>query len=52
MPIFDPMGKDAELIHFADEADPNSVGHLYVSEAERWFESAWTTIATKWQPSR
>lgn len=46
--IFDPMGKDTELFHHT--GDPDSMGGLYVSEASRWFDSIWSTIARPWQP--
>ena len=49
VPIFDPMGKDTELFHHTG-GDPDSMGTLYISEASRWFDSIWTTIAHPWQP--
>lgn len=48
--IFDPMGKDAQLFHHSLDSDPDSLGSLHVAEAEKWFESIWTTIARPWQP--
>lgn len=47
--IFDPMGKDTELFHHTGGV-PDSMGSLYLSEASRWFDSIWTTIARPWQP--
>ena len=44
IPIFDPMGKDAELFHHA-AAGPEDQGTLYCHEAKTWFDSIWTTIA-------
>ena len=43
------MGKDTELFHHTG-GDPDSMGTLYISEASRWFDSIWTTIARPWQP--
>lgn len=43
--IFDPMGKDATLFHFATTEDDTSTGTQYVSEAQRWFDSVWQTVA-------
>jgi len=43
--IFDPMGKDATLFHFAVREEDASNGSQYVSEAQRWFDSVWQTVA-------
>lgn len=43
--ILDPMGKDAILFRFATSEDDASTGSQYVSEAQRWFDSVWQTIA-------
>jgi hypothetical protein len=43
--IFDPMGKDATLFHFATTEDDTSTGTQYVSEAQKWFNSVWQTVA-------
>lgn len=43
--IFDPMGKDAVLFHFADDGDPESTGSQFVAQTHAWFESIWGTIA-------
>jgi DNA-binding transcriptional regulator YhcF (GntR family) len=48
--IFDPMGKDTELFHYAATSDPESSGSLHLSEAARWFNSIWATIARPYQP--
>ncbi len=42
--IFDPMGKDAVLFHFATSDDDTSVGAQYVTEAQKWFNSVWQTV--------
>jgi hypothetical protein len=43
--IFDAMGKDATLLHFVATDDPAATDPLFVAEAQRWFDSVWTTIA-------
>jgi len=44
--IFDPMGKDAELFHYAaDPSEPESLGSQFTQQAIAWFDSIWTTIA-------
>lgn len=42
--IYDPMGKDASLFHYAADG-PDGIGTAYCSETKRWFDSIWTTIA-------
>ncbi len=43
--IYDPMGKDATLFHYAKDTDPESLGSLFVESTQIWFDSLWTTIA-------
>lgn len=43
--IFDPMGKDAVLFHYAKSEDPDSVDTQYVEQAQRWFDSVWNSVA-------
>jgi DNA-binding transcriptional regulator YhcF (GntR family) len=50
LPIYDPMGKDTELFHHTATTDPESSGSLHLSEAARWFNSIWATIARPYQP--
>ena len=46
VPIFDVLGKDVPLFHFATgDDDDDDLGALYVAQARAWFESVWTTIA-------
>ncbi|QDP94820.1 GntR family transcriptional regulator [Microlunatus elymi] len=45
VPTFDPMGKDTALFHHTATKDPDALGTQYVTEAERWFDSVWSTIA-------
>ena len=49
--IFDPMGKDATLFHFAATDDPDSVDSRYVEQAQTWFNSVWDSIAQEYDPS-
>lgn len=46
--IFDPMGKDATLFHWAMNDDEDSIDSQYVSQAQRWFESVWTSVAREY----
>lgn len=48
--INDPMGKDTILFHQSTDGDPESAGGQYVTEAARWFDSVWSTIASPYQP--
>ncbi|WIV60009.1 GntR family transcriptional regulator [Amycolatopsis nalaikhensis] len=43
--IFDPMGKDAILFHYAKSEDADSVDTQYVEQAQRWFDSVWNSVA-------
>lgn len=43
--IFDPMGKDATLFHFAVTDDPESIDSTYVRQSRQWFESVWGSVA-------
>jgi hypothetical protein len=45
VPIFDVMGKDATLFHFAASDDETSMTTLYVEQARAWFDSVWNTIS-------
>lgn len=44
VPIFDVMGKDATLFHFATDDDDTSMATQYVEQSRAWFESVWNTI--------
>lgn len=48
--IHDVMGKDATLMHYAANNDPDSPGAMFIEQAQAWFESVWTTVATEYQP--
>lgn len=45
---FDPQGKDATLFHFATSEDEHSVDSQYVSQAQGWFDSMWTSVAREY----
>ena len=49
VPIHDVMGKDATLMHYATNNDPDSPGALFIEQARAWFDSVWTTVATEYQ---
>ncbi|GAB3914932.1 GntR family transcriptional regulator [Kibdelosporangium lantanae] len=46
--IFDPMGKDAVLFHYAKSDDESAVDSLYVEEAQKWFNSVWETVTREY----
>lgn len=43
--IFDPMGKDAVLFHYAVSEDDSTVDSQYVEQAQKWFDSVWNSVA-------
>ncbi|WP_414943092.1 GntR family transcriptional regulator [Amycolatopsis sp. cmx-11-32] len=43
--IFDPMGKDAVLFHYASSEDSGAVDSQYVEQAQKWFDSVWDSVA-------
>lgn len=46
--IYDPMGKDATLFHWAVTDDDASDASAHVDQARRWFDSMWNTIAREY----
>lgn len=48
--IFDPMGKDATLFHYAksDSDDDPSISSQYVDQVQTWFNSFWTSVAKEY----
>jgi hypothetical protein len=49
VPIYDVLGKDATLFHFAaDEDGDAAIGAQYVEQARAWFDSTWSTIAKEY----
>lgn len=49
MPIYDVLGKDVPLFHFAADDEDDTTAH-FVTQARTWFDSIWTTIAHEYQP--
>lgn len=47
--IYDPMGKDATLFHFAKTDDPDSIESQYVEQAKTWFDSVWSSVARSYE---
>src|SRR5215216_5276931 len=48
--IYDMMGKDATLFHYAVSDDDTSHGTQFVEAARLWFDSLWSTIAREYTP--
>ncbi len=48
--IWDLMGKDAVLFHFAAETDDESMNAQFVKQSHMWFDSIWNTVARSLQP--
>lgn len=48
--IWDLMGKDATLFHFAREVDPDTKDAQFVSQSQMWFESIWNSVARDYRP--
>jgi DNA-binding transcriptional regulator YhcF (GntR family) len=44
LPMFDLMGKDAELFHFAVSDGDDSTSGLFVQQSRAWFDSVWSTV--------
>lgn len=49
--IFDPMGKDATLFHFASSEDEDAIDSRYIEQAQLWFDSVWDSIAREYDLS-
>lgn len=45
MAIYDLMGKDVPLFHYAVTDDDTSHGTQFVEASRQWFDSVWSTIA-------
>lgn len=48
MAIYDLMGKDVPLFHYAVTDDDTSHGTQFVEAARQWFDSVWSTIAYRY----
>ena len=44
LPMYDLMGKDATLFHYAIDDDSASMASQYVEQARAWFDAAWHTV--------
>ncbi|MFI7490789.1 GntR family transcriptional regulator [Micromonospora echinaurantiaca] len=49
MAIYDLMGKDVPLFHYAITDDDASHGTQFVEASRQWFDSLWSTIAYRYQ---
>ncbi|MDI1464304.1 GntR family transcriptional regulator [Catellatospora sp. KI3] len=49
-PIFDLLGKDVPLFHYAVTDDDASHGTQFVESSKAWFDSVWNTIAYGYTP--
>ena len=43
--IYDVLGKDVPLFHFAASDETESLNSQYVHQSRTWFDSVWNTIA-------
>ena len=44
------VGKDATLFHYSRTDDTDSDDGEYIDEAQRWFDTIWTTIGRDLTP--
>ncbi|MFG3557423.1 GntR family transcriptional regulator [Micromonospora sp. NPDC047557] len=49
MAIYDLMGKDVPLFHYAVTDDDASHGTQFVEASQQWFDSLWSTIAYRYE---
>jgi len=47
VPMFDLMGKDTTLFHYAIDDDSASMASQYVEQARTWFDTVWDTVGRK-----
>ena len=47
--IFDLMGRDATLFHYAVDDDEASHGTQFVESARLWFVSVWDSVAREYR---
>lgn len=48
--MWDLMGKDTELFHFARDVDPDTTGSLFISQSQMWFDSLWNSVGREYRP--
>jgi hypothetical protein len=46
----EPMNKDTPLFHQEATDDPEAVGSQFVTQANNWFDSIWTTNSNEFTP--
>ena len=44
VPMFDLMGKDVTLFHYACD-DASGIGGQYLAQAQGWYDSMWSTVS-------
>jgi DNA-binding transcriptional regulator YhcF (GntR family) len=49
MAIYDLLGKDVPLFHYAVTDDDTSNGTQFVEASRQWFDSVWSTIAYRYE---
>jgi DNA-binding transcriptional regulator YhcF (GntR family) len=47
--IFDPMGKDVTLFHYAADDDEGSQGTQFVESSKIWFDAVWNSVAREYR---
>jgi DNA-binding transcriptional regulator YhcF (GntR family) len=50
LPIFDLLGKDVPLFHYAITDDDASHGSQFVEASRTWFDSVWSSVAREYEP--
>ena len=50
VPIFDVLGKDVPLFHYATTGEDGDAADQFVEQSRRWFESVWNTVAHEYTP--
>ncbi|MEU7903640.1 winged helix-turn-helix domain-containing protein [Actinoplanes sp. NPDC049118] len=48
--IFDVLGKDVPLFHYATSGEDDDAADQFVDQARTWFDSVWTSIAHEYTP--
>jgi len=48
MAIYEVMGKDVPLFHYAVTDDDDAMGTQFVHASRAWFDSLWSTIAYRY----
>ncbi|GAB2660071.1 hypothetical protein GCM10027271_18480 [Saccharopolyspora gloriosae] len=49
-PMWDLMGKDATLLHYATEPGDESLSGIFVQQSQMWFDSVWSTVGREVSP--